>query len=207
MVPQPHPDSFVERARDILTGEESIKLYLEFLYRNNRADLLILKQTKDALDGRSSLYHNAVSFANAFANAGTTSDQFLRDNLDWLSKASNWSKFSATAGLGVIHRGNLKHGMEILQPYLPSAGNASSSFYSEGGSLFALGLINANHGGAAVLDYIRNLMKNSPSEIIQHGAALGLGVAGMSSGNEGNSRSRPHTLLSISAPQPVPSWD
>lgn len=30
----------------ILSGEESIKLYLEFLYRNNRADLLILKNTK-----------------------------------------------------------------------------------------------------------------------------------------------------------------
>lgn len=30
----------------ILTGEESIKLYLEFLYRNNHADLLILKKTK-----------------------------------------------------------------------------------------------------------------------------------------------------------------
>ncbi|EGG01079.1 uncharacterized protein MELLADRAFT_50220 [Melampsora larici-populina 98AG31] len=172
----------IDRAREILTGEESIKLYLEFLYRNNHSDLLILKQSKDALDGRSSLYHNAVSFANAFANAGTTSDQFLRDNLDWLSKASNWSKFSVTAGLGVIHRGNLRQGMEILQPYLP--GGASSSFYSEGGSLFALGLINANHGGATVLDYIRNLMKNSNSEIIQHGAALGLGVAGMSSGNE-----------------------
>ncbi|KAG0151044.1 hypothetical protein CROQUDRAFT_651562 [Cronartium quercuum f. sp. fusiforme G11] len=172
-------------AREILTGEESIKLYLEFLYRNNHADLLILKHTKDALDGRSSLYHNAVSFANAFAHAGTTSDQFLRDNLDWLSKASNWSKFSATAGLGVIHRGNLKQGMEILQPYLPAAGGGpSSSFYSEGGSLFALGLINANHGGAQVLDYIRDLMKTSNSEIIQHGAALGLGVAGMSSGNE-----------------------
>ncbi|CAH7676109.1 26S proteasome non-ATPase regulatory subunit 1 [Phakopsora pachyrhizi] len=181
---KPNTDDHIERARKILTGEETTKLHLEFLYRNNHADLLILKQTKDALDGRSSLYHNAVSFANAFANAGTTSDKFLRDNLDWLSKASNWSKFSATAGLGVIHRGNLSQGMEILQPYLPSQGGASSSFYSEGGSLFALGIIHANHGGNAVLDYIRNVMKSSNSDIIEHGAALGLGVAGMSSGNE-----------------------
>ncbi|POW20499.1 hypothetical protein PSHT_03395, partial [Puccinia striiformis] len=175
----------IEQAPRILSGEETIKLYLEFLDRNNHADLLILKQTKDALDARSSLYHNAVSFANAFANAGTTSDKFLRDNLDWLSKASNWSKFSATAGLGVIHRGNLTQGMEILQPYLPSLqGGAGSSFYSEGGSLFALGLINANHGGGTVLEYITSVMKNTSSDIIEHGAALGLGVAGMSSGNE-----------------------
>lgn len=177
-------DYHIQQARRILSGEETIKLYLEFLYRNNHADLLILKQTKDALDARSSLYHNAVSFANAFANAGTTSDKFLRDNLDWLSKASNWSKFSATAGLGVIHRGNLTQGMEILQPYLPSQAGPSSSFYSEGGSLFALGLINANHGGATVLNYIRDVMKSTGSDIIEHGAALGLGVAGMSSGNE-----------------------
>ncbi|KAI7954458.1 hypothetical protein MJO28_004858 [Puccinia striiformis f. sp. tritici] len=182
---KPSGNSHIEQARRILSGEETIKLYLEFLDRNNHADLLILKQTKDALDARSSLYHNAVSFANAFANAGTTSDKFLRDNLDWLSKASNWSKFSATAGLGVIHRGNLTQGMEILQPYLPSLqGGAGSSFYSEGGSLFALGLINANHGGGTVLEYITSVMKNTSSDIIEHGAALGLGVAGMSSGNE-----------------------
>jgi 26S proteasome regulatory subunit N2 len=37
-------------------------------------------------------------------HAGTTVDTFLRDNLDWLSRAANWAKFSATAGLGVIHR-------------------------------------------------------------------------------------------------------
>lgn len=34
-----------ERLATILSGEESIKLYLEFLYRNNKADLLILKDT------------------------------------------------------------------------------------------------------------------------------------------------------------------
>ena len=30
----------------ILTGEESVKLYLEFLKKNNKVDLLILKNTK-----------------------------------------------------------------------------------------------------------------------------------------------------------------
>ena len=34
---------------------------------------------------------------------GTTSDTFLRENLDWLKRASNWGKFTATASLGVIH--------------------------------------------------------------------------------------------------------
>lgn len=50
------------------------------------------------------MYHSAVTFANAFMHAGTTIDEFLRQNLEWLSRATNWSKFSATAALGVIHK-------------------------------------------------------------------------------------------------------
>jgi 26S proteasome regulatory subunit N2 len=54
----------------------------------------------------------------------------------------------------------------------------SSSSYSEGGSLFALGLINANHG-SGVLGYLRDSLKNTQIEVVQHGACLGVGVAGM----------------------------
>lgn len=50
------------------------------------------------------MFHSAVTFASALMSAGTTSDQFLRENMEWLSRASNWSKFSATASLGVIHK-------------------------------------------------------------------------------------------------------
>ncbi|CAG8688334.1 13834_t:CDS:10, partial [Gigaspora margarita] len=167
--------------RNILSGEESIKLHLEFLYRNNHTDLLILKNTKNALESRNSVYHSAVTFANAFMHAGTTSDEFLRQNLEWLSRATNWSKFSATAALGVIHKGHLSQGLTLLQPYLPQDGVNGSS-YSEGGSLFALGLIHANHG-AGVLDYLRNALRNTQTEVLQHGACLGLAAAGMATEN------------------------
>ncbi|BGP50648.1 proteasome regulatory particle base subunit [Rhodotorula kratochvilovae] len=178
-----------ERVVTILSGEESIKLYLEFLYRNNKSDLLILKNTLDALEPRNSIYHSAISFMNAFAHAGTTSDQFLRENLEFLTKASNWSKFTTTAALGVIHKGNLKQGKAILEPYLPAAAGAqdrgaAGSVYSEGGSLYALGLVNANHGGEDIVRYLMETLKGSQDEVIQHGAALGLGVAAMGSGNE-----------------------
>lgn len=176
------PATYVDRIRSILLGEESIQLYLDFLQGSNQADLAILKSTKEALDARSSIYHNAMTFGNAFMNAGTTSDKFLRENLDWLAKASNWSKFTATAALGVINKGNLKEGISILRPYLPQDG-VSSSVYSEGGSLFALGLIHANHG-TDVMELLKNTLKSNPAEIVQHGAALGLGAAGMASGNE-----------------------
>ncbi|EMR09366.1 hypothetical protein PNEG_02316 [Pneumocystis murina B123] len=175
-------DTIASRIKSILEGEESVKLYMKFLSQNNHADNQILVKTKDSLDARNSIFHSSITFSVAFMNAGTTSDKFFRQNLDWLSKALNWSKFSATAALGVIHRGDLSQGFSLLSPYLPQEG-MSGSPYSEGGSLFALGLIHANHG-KSVLHYLRTQLKNTQSEIIQHGAALGLGVAGMATGDE-----------------------
>ncbi len=72
--------------------------------RHNKADLQILRNIKGSIDARNSVAHSATLLANALMHAGTTVDTFLRDNLDWLSRATNWAKFSATAGLGVIHR-------------------------------------------------------------------------------------------------------
>ncbi|KAJ9269663.1 hypothetical protein DTO212C5_4274 [Paecilomyces variotii] len=174
--------------RDILDGLKTIQLNLEFLYRSNKADISILNKIRDSLEARNSIFHTAVTLSNAFMHAGTTHDKFFRDNLEWLGKAVNWSKFTATAALGVIHRGNLTQGQKLLAPYLPKehiAGVGSTgSVYSQGGSLYAFGLIYANHGGMAV-DMIRDHFKKATEEVVQHGGALGLGVAGMASGDEG----------------------
>ena len=111
-------------------------------------------------------------------SAGTTSDAFLRDNLEWLSRATNWAKFSATATLGVIHKGHVKQALQLLQPYLPQAG-MSASAYSEGGALFALGIIHANHG-TEIRSYLLDALRNAgTNEVVQHGAALGIGIAAM----------------------------
>ena len=127
--------------------------------------------------------HGATICANALMHAGTTADTFLRENLDWLSRATNWAKFSATAGLGVIHRGHLSQGKALMAPYLPSASGAggSSSPYPEGGALFALGLIHADRG-LAIKDFLLQSLRNAGgSEVIQHGACLGLGLASLGS--------------------------
>ncbi|KAF5375084.1 hypothetical protein D9758_000379 [Tetrapyrgos nigripes] len=174
-----------DKLRSIFTGQESVKLYLEFLKKNNHVDSLILKHTKDALEPRSSIYHTALTLQNAFMHSGTTSDVFLRENLEWLGLASNWSKFTATAGLGVIHKGYFEQGMTILGPYLPQTGGESGvpgAAYSEGGALYALGLINAGCG-TDVSGYLRDTLRNAQGEIVQHGAALGLGIAAMGSNN------------------------
>lgn len=174
--------------RSILEGVKSIQLNLEFLYRNNKADIAILNKVKDSLEARNSIFHSAVTLSNAFMHAATTHDKFFRDNLEWLGKAVNWSKFTATAALGVIHRGNLTQGQKLLAPYLPKdniAGVGSSgSVYSQGGSLYAFGLIYANHEGWAVNE-IREHFTKATEEVVQHGGALGLGVAGMANGDEG----------------------
>ena len=171
--------------RGILDGSKAIKLNLEFLYRNNHTDLSILNKVRDSLEGRNSIFHTAVTFCNAFMNAGTTHDKFFRDNLEWLGKAVNWSKFTATAALGVIHRGNLTQSRKLLEPYLPRQGGISQgSAFSQGGALYAYGLIHANHGADA-LDYLRSMFDSAEEEVIQHGGALGLGIAGMATGDEG----------------------
>ncbi|KAF2148795.1 26S proteasome regulatory complex, non-ATPase subcomplex, Rpn2/Psmd1 subunit [Myriangium duriaei CBS 260.36] len=183
---------------NILRGSTSIELNLEFLFRNSHADRNVLNKVRDSLEARNSIFHTAVTFANAFMNAGTTIDTFFRDNLEWLGKAVNWSKFTATAALGVIHRGNLGQGQKLLEPYLPRDGNPSGSAYSQGGSLYALGLIYTNHG-THVLDYLRDQFRKTNEEVVQHGGALGLGVAGMGTGSEAIYEELKQVLYSDSA--------
>merc|ERR1712168_625970 len=101
----------------ILGGETTIGLNLQFLIRNNKTDMLILKNTKDAV--RNSVCHTATVIANSFMHCGTTCDQFLRENLDWLARATNWAKFTATASLGVIHKGHEKEALNLMSTYLP----------------------------------------------------------------------------------------
>ncbi|KAL1524590.1 hypothetical protein AB1Y20_019480 [Prymnesium parvum] len=162
----------------ILSGEVPIALYLEFLCRSNRTDLLLLTNMKKAVDQRNSLTHSAIVVAHALMSAGTTSDTFLRENLDWLSRATNWAKFTATATLGVIHKGHVKQAHQLLAPYLPQAGMSASPF-SEGGALYALGIIHANHG-AEIRSYLLEALRNAgTNETVQHGAALGVGIAAM----------------------------
>lgn len=164
----------VEKLSSILSGEISIDLQLQFLIRSNHADLQILRATKESV--RVSICHTATVIANAFMHSGTTSDQFLRDNLDWLARATNWAKLTATASLGVIHRGHEQESLALMQSYLPKESGPSG--YSEGGGLYALGLIHANHG-ANIIDYLLQQLKDAQNENVRHGGCLGLGLSAM----------------------------
>uniref|UniRef100_A0A0D6QV36 26S proteasome non-ATPase regulatory subunit 1 homolog n=1 Tax=Araucaria cunninghamii TaxID=56994 RepID=A0A0D6QV36_ARACU len=174
----------LSKIKGILSGETPIHLLLQFLYSHNRSDLLILKTIKQSVEMRNSVCHSATIYANALMHAGTTADTFLRENLEWLSRATNWAKFSATAGLGVIHRGHLQQGRSLMAPYLPQNGaTGGGSPFSEGGALYALGLIHANHG-EGIKQFLRESLRNANVEVIQHGACLGLGLAALGTADE-----------------------
>jgi len=168
-----------DRFDSIVSGDVPIELERQFLASRNASDLQILKNIKAGIEPRNSVCHGATVFANAVAHAGTGVDTFLRENLDWLSKATNWAKFSATAGLGVIHRGALTKSKALVTPYLPSApGGSSPSPYSEGGALYALGLMHINHGHD-VRQLLLESLRGTQQEVVQHGACLGLGISGL----------------------------
>nr|CCA25242.1 predicted protein putative [Albugo laibachii Nc14] len=188
-IPTGCPENYwdrLDKLKLILSGEFIGELVLDFLHRQSDTDPLIMKSIKTAVEERNSVLNHSAVVAHAYMNCGTTADQFLRDNLDWLGKATNWAKFTATATLGVIHKEHVRESMNLLAPYLSTNGNSSSS-YSEGGALYAMGLIHANKGFAgsgskSVMEYIRTALKNSGTDdVVQHGACLGIGLCGLAS--------------------------
>lgn len=166
----------------VLTGETSASLYLKFLSAKCNADIHILNRIKQNIDGKKSVPHNATVIANAFMYSGTTSDTFLRSNMEWLTRSNYWAKFVVTASLGVIHRGHVDEGLTVVEPYLPKE-SVGLLPYQEAGAFYALGLIHAPVGvtrNRKTIDYLKNaLRKYSTSEQIIHGASLGIGLAAM----------------------------
>jgi 26S proteasome regulatory subunit N2 len=130
--------------------------------------------------------HGASIWANAMMNSKTTNDLFMRDNINWIAKATNWSRFSATAALGMIHYGNKEKAEEVLGPYLSGAGAAGqTSPYSTSGAYYAYGLIHANQYSEEAVNFLIEGFRNSGSnENVQHGVCLGLGLVGMATAND-----------------------
>lgn len=172
----------LKNLRRILLEGFDVDLLLNFLFHQSHSDYRALNTIKAAIEGRTVVLHNATVVAHGYLNCGTTIDTFLRQNLDWLGRASCWSKFTAVASIGVVHKGHVHESMNLLQPYLPTAG-MSTSPYSESGALYALGLIHANKGGSGdstAISYLQNALINAGNnDIVQHGACLGLGLAAM----------------------------
>lgn len=151
-------------------------------------DNSILMTVKAHLSIKSSLHHSALAISQGISACGTTSDDVYRNSMDFISHATNWAKFTTTATLGVVHRGQTPETLiDLLSSYLPSTDNSSTSPYSEGGALYAIGLAIAapSAGGSgfgaheALADIVHphlGLENSSVSEPRQHGAALAAGL-------------------------------
>lgn len=98
----------VDTGQAILSGKKSLALNLDFLFRHNNTDprvLALLKSQSEgpaSSDSRSSVLHHAAIVSHGVMNCGSTIDVFLRDNIHWLAKATNWERFSATASQVVL---------------------------------------------------------------------------------------------------------
>lgn len=83
-----------DKARRVLTGGLTSELAISFLHKHSDSDPLIMENLKQGLEsrggGRNSTLHNCAVLTHSYLNAGTTNDAFLRDNLEWMKKASNW---------------------------------------------------------------------------------------------------------------------
>jgi 26S proteasome regulatory subunit N2 len=194
-VSQP-PESQQARSRlmlsQILSGRTPSELYLDFLRRRSCFDKRLLKSLLHRVVAPLSLVQSAMLFAHGIGFAGTADDTFLRENVDWLARTSNWTKFSATASLGVVHMRNAEQAFALLAPYLSShQGSSAGSAYSEGGALYALGLIASSGIEASriteIRRYLLEILRNAgTNEVIQHGACLGLGLCALGDGERDN---------------------
>lgn len=170
----------------VLNGKLSEELNSLFLTNRNKTDNQVILNLKTGIDSKNSIVHESVIISNAIFQAGTTNQSFLVDNLEWISKASHWSKFTSVASLGVIHRGNHSKAMEILKPYFPNS-TPTPNFYAHGGSFYALGLIHIGTRNPEVLNFLISAIKNpanNQNEVLIHGACLGIGLIGLASCDE-----------------------
>ena len=77
----------------ILKGQVKERLSLQFLKKNNHTDMLLINKVKDSIPAKNSMLHSATIWMNGIMNAYTTNDSFVKDNMTWVSQATNWNRF------------------------------------------------------------------------------------------------------------------
>ncbi|KAL0220698.1 hypothetical protein RCL1_000552 [Eukaryota sp. TZLM3-RCL] len=181
--------------RSILSSFPITKNRLKFLHSRCAADMELMRAVRDSFEPRNSQLLSSAFITNAFMHSGTTVDTFLRRNLEWMSGATFYSKFVASAGLGAVHYSHREKGRNVLNKFLPSEVITSKvdDPYALGGGCFGLGLVYSEKGAgsAEIVNYLQQTLKQvlalpdqlSFHEPLIHGASLGLGLASWGSGD------------------------
>ena len=93
---------------NILSGEIPRNLIFEILQKRNKTDANLMTNLTAAVEKGGSVVHLGVILTHSLINSHTGNDKFLKDSIQWVSKATNWARFCATSSLGVTHMGNIK---------------------------------------------------------------------------------------------------
>ena len=182
---QQQANSRVKDITAILSGSYSTDLYLKFLFSRCKADQPMFQKMKKLIPAKASVLVSAVMTSGCLSYSGTAHDSFLRDNIAILARLSDWSRYTAAASLGVVHRGHTDEIMNLLKPYLPNRGSVSPLPFQEAGALYALGLAMCGNTiekkkDADAVKYLKDALTDfAASEQLVHGASMGLGLAAM----------------------------
>eukprot|EP00917_Polyrhabdina_sp_WS-2016_P031445 GHVP01067088.1.p1 GENE.GHVP01067088.1~~GHVP01067088.1.p1 ORF type:complete len:1004 (+),score=222.34 GHVP01067088.1:233-3013(+) len=157
--------------KSILSGDTPAVYELFFMHQKNHTDLASFEKLKNSPDTKnSSILLNALIVCHSFLQCGTTCDTFLRENLDWLSRAVCWVKFTSVSSLAVVHKGSFGAAFKVLDSYLPD----KTTHFAGGGCAFGLGIITEGSCDKKVKEYLLEQLRPSCPEMVKHGAALGL---------------------------------
>jgi len=180
------PQEKLQTMNDILEGNVQTRINNLVLKHFNKSDANLTKNLIKSVEKSGAVCHLGVIISNSILNSHTRNDIFLKENLEWVSKTTNWARFTAISSLGAIHMGNKQDGKAIISPYMPG-GSIPPSVYTQAGSYYGLGLIYAESNDEEILGLLIDAL-NSPSaqrDIMQHGIYLGIGLVAMGTNNLG----------------------
>ena len=170
----------IENLEKILTGEISREIIMKTLKKYNHFDLKYQEELMKSVEKGGSIENLGVILTNSFSNSHTGNDEFIKKNMNFVTKATNWARFVATASLGVINMGNTKNSQNIMKDYLPGGSN-SRSIYCIGGAYYGIGLIHAGTNDPEIMAFFNEALSRpgNNKEAIQHGIYLGIGLLAM----------------------------
>ena len=170
----------LDNLENILNGGIPNEIILKTLKKANHFDYKYQEKLMKSVEKGGNIENLGVILTNSFSNSFTGNDEFIKKNMAFVSKASNWARFIATSSLGVINMGNGKKSREIMKDYLPG-GTHSRSQYCIGGAYYAIGLMNAGNNDPEIMAFFNEALARGANnkEPIQHGIYLGIGLLAM----------------------------
>lgn len=179
------------------------KIHTDFLSRKCKSDIGFFRKIKESCNN--SVLRNAGLCCYGFMQSGTGVSTFLKksDGIRFLKPSNNWSRFTAAGVYGVVHKAT--RASTHIKNFLPKADLTQTSIagpFSDGGGLYALGMVHSGTGRGKNLDYLSTILGEALNvrislpvdenqsgfqlkswEPIIHGACLGVGLIAFGAGD------------------------